>query len=403
MSYQAMAWAIEQDVDSPSARCVLMSIANYANEEWCAWPKQELIAREGVQSVNSVQRRMPNLVGRGLLRRIKLKRFGRRTHDFYILQRSPFFCAPLENIRPLLPSGCDVIEDDEATAECGSDQNDSVPVVADEPMPNATAECGSLQDTTLPQSAVHATASVRQPIDEPVKNLRDSPPTPPPGGDANFSDQREGKIPFSKFSEAYPGQTISNYAVATNEWLKLDTKTQSEAIKGAWGYTHFVTTERNEGRNRAVKDAHVWLRNQLWQGYLNRDKSDPQDALHRYKADSLEARAVNAIHALARVSPLRVSSTNEVAFIGEMTPQLLAMGDAPVRSAWHWITARKEIGAWAEFVATHVRKSRPTFIEKRGHEVGIFAPWPWPPRKDGTLSTAGPSELMTAEDHATNL
>jgi len=36
MSYQAMAWAIEQDVESPSARCVLMSIANYANEDWCA-------------------------------------------------------------------------------------------------------------------------------------------------------------------------------------------------------------------------------------------------------------------------------------------------------------------------------------------------------------------------------
>jgi hypothetical protein len=63
-----MAWAIEQNVDSPSARCVLMSIANYANENWCAWPKQETIAREGVQSVDSVQRRMPNLLNSGLVR-----------------------------------------------------------------------------------------------------------------------------------------------------------------------------------------------------------------------------------------------------------------------------------------------------------------------------------------------
>jgi hypothetical protein len=50
MSFQAVTWAIEQKTGSPSAKAALWSIANYANENWVAYPKQETIARDSEQS-----------------------------------------------------------------------------------------------------------------------------------------------------------------------------------------------------------------------------------------------------------------------------------------------------------------------------------------------------------------
>ncbi|HXJ00951.1 MAG TPA: helix-turn-helix domain-containing protein, partial [Micropepsaceae bacterium] len=111
MSFQAMTWAIERPVASPATRCVIMSIANRTGHDGHGWVYQDTIARESVMSVDTVQRRVPELIEAGFLRRIKLKRFGRRTHDYYILGCSQLFTAPLDDIRPFLPSSCDVMEE----------------------------------------------------------------------------------------------------------------------------------------------------------------------------------------------------------------------------------------------------------------------------------------------------
>ena len=96
MSHQATAWAIDQITGSPSAKATLWSIASYANADWCSYPKQETIAKDSEQSVDSVQRRIAELVDRKLMRRVKLRRHGRRTFDFLILPPSPFFAASIE-------------------------------------------------------------------------------------------------------------------------------------------------------------------------------------------------------------------------------------------------------------------------------------------------------------------
>jgi hypothetical protein len=189
MSFQAVTWAIEQKAGSPSAKATLWSIANYATEHWFAWPKQATIANDSEQSPDSVQKRIPDLVAAGLVRRIKLKRHGRRTHDFYILRPSPFFAAGLEELIPFLPRGCDVMED--ATADSGSVEGADCIASHDDSASDAAAASGS---ATLPQLAVDAAALARQPM-EPVKNL-DSPPTPPSGG--------QGPSAFDRFKEIYP-------------------------------------------------------------------------------------------------------------------------------------------------------------------------------------------------------
>ena len=38
MSWQACAWAIDQEVGSPARKLVLITLANYANDQRQAWP-----------------------------------------------------------------------------------------------------------------------------------------------------------------------------------------------------------------------------------------------------------------------------------------------------------------------------------------------------------------------------
>jgi len=46
MSIQAVAWAIEQRVGSPTGKILLICLANYANERGECWPSQRIIAEQ---------------------------------------------------------------------------------------------------------------------------------------------------------------------------------------------------------------------------------------------------------------------------------------------------------------------------------------------------------------------
>ncbi len=161
MTIQTLSWAIAQTAGGPSAKATLWAIANYANDQWCAWPSQKTIMADSEQSADSVQRRIPELVAQGLMRRVPLRFAGRRTVDFYILAPSPWFDKSLAEIEVVLPRGCIVDPKffaPDAAADCGSDEKDTdagsadvAPDIADRTLPQ-----------TGPQSAADAAALVRQ-------------------------------------------------------------------------------------------------------------------------------------------------------------------------------------------------------------------------------------------------
>lgn len=159
MSFQAVTWAIEQKAGGPSAKATLWSIANYANENWCAWPSQHTICRESEQSKDSVQRRIPELEAQGLLRRIPLRFEGRKATDFFILRPSPFFHAELPEIEPLLPRGHSVYVEStrsDAAANAAAESGHAQPQTQPQPAANVAADCGhkkSLLGTEEPSSS----------------------------------------------------------------------------------------------------------------------------------------------------------------------------------------------------------------------------------------------------------
>ena len=161
MSFQAVTWAIEQRAGGPSAKAVLWSIANYANEAWCSWPSQKTIGGESEQSADAVQRRIPELEEAGLVRRIPLHFHGRRSVDFFILRPSRFFSSSLDEIEPLLPRGYSVAPK-HATADRGSVESATKPAPSGIPCPDAAADRGSDTFVAAANAAANAAALQRQ-------------------------------------------------------------------------------------------------------------------------------------------------------------------------------------------------------------------------------------------------
>ncbi len=69
MSVQAITWALGAPTDNPAAQCLLLVLANYADERGECWPSQERLASETKMSVRSVRRKLAELAAAKLIAR----------------------------------------------------------------------------------------------------------------------------------------------------------------------------------------------------------------------------------------------------------------------------------------------------------------------------------------------
>jgi hypothetical protein len=76
-------------------------------------------------------------------------------------------------------------------------------------------------------------------------------------------------------------------------------------------------------------------------------------------------------------------SDGSVSFRSAVTPQLARLADVPNAPEWPELT-HQQAGAWESFVRQFFDDA---MVRKRFRE-GARAPWAWPPRKDGSLSSA---------------
>jgi DNA-binding MarR family transcriptional regulator len=89
MSFEAMAWAINQEVGNTSAKFVLLMVANYADEKGRAWPSQERLAEAIEGSRHTVMRALDFLEEKAFLTRVRRHREdGSRSTDVIHLDLS---------------------------------------------------------------------------------------------------------------------------------------------------------------------------------------------------------------------------------------------------------------------------------------------------------------------------
>ena len=82
----------------------------------------------------------------------------------------------------------------------------------------------------------------------------------------------KGKKAFSNSAATYPAP-ITDYQKTRATWAAMLAAERDQAIIGAKGYRAYVADLACRGKTRVVKDAHRWLRDRMWLGYVQTGKA----------------------------------------------------------------------------------------------------------------------------------
>ncbi len=172
--------------------------------------------------------------------------------------------------------------------------------------------------------------------------------------------------------------------------------TEEEQQAALAGIAPFLDDQKRQ-RRKIVPAGWRYLEQKRWT--LLADKAATSGSSGGYPHDSTEAKAIATLHDIAGLSDhfrRAVHRGDRVYYRLPVTPRLAALAKAPPRSEWPELT-HQQAGAWEallrEAITVQVRKKL---------TAGEHAPWSWPPRVDGTLSSTGPptAALATEEDWA---
>ena len=86
MAVEYIAWSMKQKVGNPTAKVILLALANYAGKDGTCYPGQKTLQTIAEGSESTVRRALKHLENAGLISRKKRgKQGGGRTTDLYIL------------------------------------------------------------------------------------------------------------------------------------------------------------------------------------------------------------------------------------------------------------------------------------------------------------------------------
>lgn len=382
-SDEAHAWARSLPLNNPNAKTVLRALALYVNGEGCCFVGMEQLSEDTDLSADTVRRRMVWLEQVGAIVRLPqwLDANGMRNGEGRGKRTT-------DEVRLLLEADTDEIE----ARAAGDETAESSAISSTE----TTAISPSRQQGLTPDGeTVGPQLAPRQPLQS-CEGLISEPepedsPQPPSGGSVTDDDG------FKSFEEDWE-EPILRQSLARQVWAALTAEERTVARQAARGY---VVWRKRERKPPNVLGAHLFLKERdAWPRFATLAPSESRLAnVSGYDPKSPEGRAIVAMYAVARKSPFE--NNNRIIYSGEMTPQLLAFADVGGVSRWQWIEDRQQIGAWSNFLNGRVLGSRPPLVAARGigeaQRSGIYAPWPWPPRKDGSLTATGPPETLMAE------
>jgi hypothetical protein len=145
---------------------------------------------------------------------------------------------------------------------------------------------------------------------------------------------------------------------------------------------------------KRLKRAHVpagwtYLEQKRWTLLATKAEAE-KPVSSTYGPDTPEAKAITALHRIAGSTDFLRSvmrgPDGTVRHLKPITPRLVALAQAMPREEWVELD-RQQAGAWEAFVEENL-----TLATRRRLSEGALAPWPWPPRKDGSIYVEGAEE-----------
>jgi hypothetical protein len=192
---------------------------------------------------------------------------------------------------------------------------------------------------------------------------------------------------FGPSWEAWPGHQAMPRDKALDAFRKLSPAEQRLCRAAIPLYLQM----RKQLKRDTVPDFHRWIRSGGFAEFPTASLDQPAGGSNSYDGAGREARALRSLYRFARV-PL-FETGGKVVYSLPITARLLAFAELPPDRDWYWIDEPGPLAAWSAFLSAHINRARPDISEMGGSgqvkRRGIKAPWPWPPRKDGTLSPTG--------------
>lgn len=277
MSLQAMTWALARETGSPSAKIVLLTLANYADARGAAFPSHKRLAAETEQSEDVIARRLVDLARAGLIFRTRRystgERGGRRTNEYVVLHDE----AARDYARSLgwEELACaDALADREAAAEevCGEGEGAGEAALAaalDTPVDSE----GLTRDLRVSPAEVNPRAApplTRNGAGYPIK-LEPKPGTitpPPPTGGVGRASRFD-----LEFRPIWPWDHRDLVEPARRRFLALSDDEQALAVRFA---PSFLSAHRGPAHCRMK--AEDWLKKKGWQAFQNKPAEPPSAA-----------------------------------------------------------------------------------------------------------------------------
>lgn len=367
MSWEAVQWANKQRLRLPQEQFVLLMLANCADPEGVAfswWKRREhwwtYLVEHTRLSRTTIFRHLSTIEELGL---------GIRQKTFQA-DGTPSFIMTLDLTKIVIidPEEMDM---NQSQSHCETQSHDD------------TQSRGGTE--SVPIAGLHI---------EELPSESKNPPNPPSGGVQVVRDQ-ELEDDIAELSRTYPAPitNLPRLRIVLAAMSHLERKRVLLAVKGY--AAHIADCDRRK-KPCAVKHADRWVSTGMWLGYVEFGEKAQVAALRStVPIDSPSAKALSVLCRIARAPP-PFESNGKVLLMRPLSVQALALAAAPTQ--WVFIDAaeKNQVKAWDDLIARELAgKARPPLVHDRnpGGKRGFMAPWPWPPRKDGTLSPTGPPGL----------
>ncbi|WP_438278095.1 helix-turn-helix domain-containing protein [Nitrobacter sp.] len=186
---------------------------------------------------------------------------------------------------------------------------------------------------------------------------------------------------LAAFETRWPTAAVDDRQRTAYAAAALAASQREAALAGIAGFL----AEQKRLQRKHVPAGWKYLEERRWE-LLPAARPEAQ-VLAAHPPGSEAARAILQLHEVAQLGDFarRVyrSPDGGVNWRGELTPRLLAMANAPPAAQWVALD-HQQAAAWDRYLADHV-----TVATRRRIAEGAKAPWPWPPRKDGTVYADG--------------
>lgn len=375
---EAHAWARNLRLRNPYAKLVLSMLTIYVNGEGSCFVGASTLAEDCELALETVRRRLAWLENIGAIARFPqwVDENGRRNSDGRGKRTT-------DDIRLMVSTDPEVIE---ARAAGEAEPNDDADQTAVSPLPHRGPVSDSFdgEKSPAPQLAPYQPPHCGGGLtSEPEPEPEDSPQSPPRGPGT----PEPALYRIEDFRAAYP-IPITNWPKFETIWRAMTQAECDDAITGARGYAALCRSQPN----RAKEDAHRWLKNTKWIGYLEQGKR-AETIAQRIEADagSPQFEIWRTVLLIARRNPelpahwLVAGSSGKRANLPKALPEAFIELANPNRT---WTDVVEGDGghfaAWLRWLH-EILPSNFIVISSVASKRTLCVPDIWPPRKDGSL------------------